>query len=365
MPLAHRKPFALVSAALALAIAVGCGTLGAPLGSALAPKGITAKSESGISIFVEPEAGAQPIVDLMASAKASIDLEMYMMSNDTLINGLIAAAKRGVKVRVMLEPNPFNPSNPNSPLPINKLTLAKLKGTGIQVAWSDPAFKFTHAKTMVVDRAVALIMTLNFTDSGTGKNREFGVIDTDPIDVRDMNRIFEADWSHVTYVPKSKRLVVSPTNAQPRLRALIAGAKKSLIIDDEILYDVSTMELLGAKVKEGVDVKVLMGDPTSIPGNKNAADKMKAMGISVHYIETPVVHAKMIVADDSRGYIGSVNLTSTSLLANREVGIILEEPSQIGVLTGTFQKDWAASKDFPPGDGGPITLNPPGEGDRG
>lgn len=373
---ARRNPL-LILGLSALLAAAGCGlgtkaapTIGGPSALALqaAAKGrfVTAQ---GISLFVEPEAGLEPVTSAIDGAKTQIDLQMYLLSNDAIVEALIRAAGRGVKVRVMLEPNPFNPQNPAEPLPINQKTALKLRGTGVLLAWSDPAFRFTHSKLMIIDRAAAYIMTLNFSKSGTTKNREFAAIDTDPADVRDLNRLFDADWGHLAYVPRARRLVVSPANAKEKLTNLIAGARKSLTIYDEILYDTNTQDLLGAKAKEGVAVKVLMGDPATVPDNAIAAERMKRMGVAVRYVDLPVVHAKMIVADDARAYIGSVNLTTNSLLKNREVGILLDDPAHLGVLNGTFGGDWAKSQEFKP----PVLVNgvlpvlapPPAEGDRG
>jgi phosphatidylserine/phosphatidylglycerophosphate/cardiolipin synthase-like enzyme len=355
----------------ALLLAAGCGISAAPTATARQAT-LSAQHRAGfvtaqgISLFVEPEAGAGPILDAINGAKTHIDLEVYMLSNDEVVNALIAAAKRGVKVRVMLEPNPYNPANPNSPLPINRTTAAKLAGTGVQVAWSDPQFRFTHSKTMVIDRTAGYVMTLNLTRSGTSRNREFAAIVTDEAELRDLNRLFQADWDHVPFTPRSKRMVVSPANAHQRLTDLISGAKKSLTIYDEILYDEPTQDLLGAKARAGVDVRVLMGDPVTMPGNSVAAARLKSLGVKARYITAPVVHAKMITADDATSYIGSVNLTSTSLLKNREVGILLSDGAHIGTLNGTFSMDWAVSQDFaPPAPGLKLPDFIPGDSDRG
>lgn len=379
---ARRSPLLalLLSAMVATAFPLGgCGqgTRGTPglpptasgtLSAQTAPVGrfVTAR---GVSLFVEPEAGLEPIVSAIDGARSSIDLQMYILSSEAIMDALIRAARRGIQVRVMLEPNPYNPENPAEPLPVNQKTALALRGTGVRVAWSDPAFRFTHSKLMIVDRAAAFVMTLNFSKSATSKNREFAAIDSDPGDVRDLCRLFEADWSHVPFVPRSTRLVISPANAKEKLTALIAGARRSLAIYDEILYDTSTQDLLGAKAQAGVAVQVLMGDPATVPDNAIAAARMKKMGIQVRYLQSPVVHAKTIVADGRRAYLGSVNLTTNSLLRNREIGILLDDPAHLGVLEATFGSDWARSLDFKPpllpSGTWPILPAPPAEGDRG
>jgi len=48
------------------------------------------------------------------------------------------------------------------------------------------------------------------------------------------------------------------------------------------------------------------------------------------------LHAKMILADSSQAYIGSANMTDTSLHYNLELGILLEYPALIARLHAVF-----------------------------
>jgi phosphatidylserine/phosphatidylglycerophosphate/cardiolipin synthase-like enzyme len=44
-------------------------------------------------------------------------------------------------------------------------------------------------------------------------------------------------------------------------------------------------------------------------------------------------------------FVGSQNLTSTSLNDNREAGIVLDDASNVGRLVGVFREDWESSAD--------------------
>jgi hypothetical protein len=48
------------------------------------------------------------------------------------------------------------------------------------------------------------------------------------------------------------------------------------------------------------------------------------------------MHAKLILADDARAYVGSANLTDTSIHYNLELGLTLEDPASIAVLGRLF-----------------------------
>jgi phosphatidylserine/phosphatidylglycerophosphate/cardiolipin synthase-like enzyme len=52
------------------------------------------------------------------------------------------------------------------------------------------------------------------------------------------------------------------------------------------------------------------------------------------------MHAKMIISDDKKAYIGSINFSTQSMDKNRELGIILTQQDIIQTISTTFQKDW-------------------------
>jgi phosphatidylserine/phosphatidylglycerophosphate/cardiolipin synthase-like enzyme len=55
-------------------------------------------------LVVLPDDGIRPVLAAIAAAKKSILVKMFLFSEPRLIRALIAAHKRGVKVRVMLNP---------------------------------------------------------------------------------------------------------------------------------------------------------------------------------------------------------------------------------------------------------------------
>ena len=53
------------------------------------------------------------------------------------------------------------------------------------------------------------------------------------------------------------------------------------------------------------------------------------------------MHAKLIVADGTLGFVGSENFSATSLDENREVGLLIADTSTLATLNSTFQSDWS------------------------
>jgi hypothetical protein len=103
-----------------------------------------------------PDDSARPILDAIAAAKKSLRIKMFLFSDPALLAAVIAAQKRGVKVRVML-----NPARRGGE-PENEATRKKLQKAGVEVIDSNPAFAVTHEKSMVVDGEMAFVKSLNW-----------------------------------------------------------------------------------------------------------------------------------------------------------------------------------------------------------
>jgi phosphatidylserine/phosphatidylglycerophosphate/cardiolipin synthase-like enzyme len=179
------------------------------------------------------------------------------------------------------------------------------------------------------------------TRAAFGRNREYMAVLTDPTEVADLAAIFEADWHRVEHLPTAERLVVAPTNARDRLGELIRTAERSLDVEAEVLSDSATIRLLGEAAARGVAVRLVMS-PDEFSQAGRAA--LARAGVQVRLLSDPFMHAKMILADGRRLYVGSVNLSAASLDRNREVGVILTERPVIQLAQRTFERDWSEAR---------------------
>jgi phosphatidylserine/phosphatidylglycerophosphate/cardiolipin synthase-like enzyme len=80
-----------------------------------------------VQVFVEPDAGDRVITNAIDNAKQSVWLEMYLLTDRSVIRALEEAAHRGLDVRVMLEAHPYGSGSASS-----TGTLDRLKAAGVQ-----------------------------------------------------------------------------------------------------------------------------------------------------------------------------------------------------------------------------------------
>jgi cardiolipin synthase A/B len=52
------------------------------------------------------------------------------------------------------------------------------------------------------------------------------------------------------------------------------------------------------------------------------------------------MHAKLVLVDGQRTFVGSQNFSAVSLDANREVGIIVADAAVVAQLASIAQSDW-------------------------
>jgi cardiolipin synthase A/B len=286
-----------------------------------------------VRLIVEPLAGPAAVLDLIASARRSVWVEMYLLTDGAAIAALAARAGAGCEVRVLLDPAPYQAEA------ANQGAFAQLAAAGADVRWSTARFTYTHAKMLLVDHTTLAVLTLNLTASGLGGNREYAAVDTDPVDVAAAEALFAADQVGAPTGPPGGRLVTSPESSRDVILGLFAGARATLAVETEELADARAVEALLAARARGVAITLAW--PGATGDAPSAFQALAAAGANVRAVDAPPIHAKVVVADGRRVYLGSANLTATSLDANREVGLRLDDPALAGTVVATVAADAA------------------------
>lgn len=134
---------------------------------------------------------------LIQSARRSIRATSELLGDPYLEGQLIAAAGRGVDVRLIA---PAVPREGGS----NAASIASLRSYGIGVRVTEGqapppgALPYMHAKTMVVDGRTAYLGSIDLQTNPATRNRELGVLLRQPGIVRQLRARFEQDWAHAS-----------------------------------------------------------------------------------------------------------------------------------------------------------------------
>jgi cardiolipin synthase A/B len=296
------------------------------------------------ALIVLPDDTAKPLVDAINAAKRSLRIRMFLFTDPTLLQTVLAAKRRGVDIRVMLNPARRDGTSDND------ATRKVLMGAKIDVRDSNPEFALTHQKSMVIDDATGFVESLNWETRDLTETRDYAVVTTLELEVREMMACFEADWDHEKFQPDPKsRLIWCPNNGRARIAEFIDAAKHSLWLQNERYQDTVIVERLVRAARRGVKIHILARPPHTLKKDKliegvGGLRIMHDVGAKVHRLKGLKLHAKMILADHKRAVVGSINLAPGSFDARRELAIETDSHHVTRRLTEVAQQDWDNSK---------------------
>ena len=295
-------------------------------------------------LIVLPDDTARPLLDALAGATRAINIRMFLLTDPDMIAAVQAAQARGVKVRVMLNPQRRDGSSDNEP------ARQALLAAGVEVRDSSPAFAVTHQKSMVVDETTGFVESLNWETRDLTLTRDYAVVTTDALEVSEMLRCFEADWTQTPFSPEPKsRLIWCPDNGRARIAAFIDATRHTLWLQNERYQDTVVIERLVRACARGVKVHVMARPPHNLKKDKliegvGGLRIMRDVGAKVHRLKHLKLHGKMLLADEERAIIGSINLAPGSFDERRELAIETAAPAVIERLRTITRQDWQNSQ---------------------
>jgi cardiolipin synthase A/B len=302
-------------------------------------------SATTYSLVTEPDQGLTAIYSLIASAKKSIDMTMYELTDVTVMDTFAKAAKAGVKVRVILDQS-------GDEKKVNTPAYNYLEENKCGVHWANPAYAVTHQKTVTVDAATSVIMTLNLTPTDYKTTRDFAVITNNAADVAAIETTFNADFTNAKITPPTgENLVWSPTNASSALLGLIGGATKSMLMSQEEFGDEKLVAAVVAALKRGVAVSLVQENMSNQYSDTLTTMKTAGARIATYSSTTGrYIHAKTVLADygsaNAKLFVGSENFTTDSLADNRELGLIFSDPGCMAGVSAAITADFNGGTPF-------------------
>ena len=315
-------------------------------------------------------------LDAINSAERWIHFESYIIHDDDcgreFAAALIAAAKRGVKVRLVYDW-------------VGALSATtwmfwhRLRKAGVEVrAFNQPRLDSPfgwltrdHRKMLGVDGRVGFVTGLCVGNMWCGGDRcggadpwrDTGVAVWGPA-VADIERAFADVWAATgaplpaDEIPDAAAIAPAGTiplrviATQPstagmfRLDQLVAAAaRERLWITDAYFVGTSPyMQALIAAANDGVDVRLLMpggGSDLPIVQNMTRAGYRQLLeaGIRIFEWNGTMIHAKTAVADSKWARVGSSNLNIQSWLGNWELDVAIEDEGFARLMEDMFLHD--------------------------
>jgi len=308
---AARKALTVVAIALAVTCC-GCPTFTA------SPVPRAHAADANYQLIQEPDAGYSPIIGLISGAARSVRITMYELTDPAAVDALIDAHRRGVDTKVILDAA-FHGHDTNAE------AFHELSDAGVEVKWA-PNGVIYHQKTITVDDTTAAVGTGNLTPQYYSTSRDAWILDTNPTDVAAIAATFDTDY---TTAPSGQPppataapdLIWSPA-ARASFLQRIDQAAHSVDVTSGELKDRAVLSALDKAARRGVHCRIVLTDN---PAWAHAVAEVSAAGCSVHLFPATMtglyMHEKILLTDNTALIIGSQNLSTTSLLENRELSL--------------------------------------------
>ncbi|QLG62666.1 phospholipase D-like domain-containing protein [Halorarum salinum] len=351
------------------------------------PREAKAVGAAEATAFVLPDAPELP-VETIRGAERRLLLAGYTFGSERATSALVAAAERGVRVRVLVDDAPVGGITTRQAELFDRLVRS---GVDVRVLGGEHArFRYHHPKYAVVDDA-ALVTTENWKPAGTGgaDSRGWGVrLDSRPA-ADELASVFDHDagwrdarpWREYSdgesFTPaeaedgsypaefdpervdaRNVTVLTAPGNAEGGVVEVIDAADDRVDVVQPTVEDGPMLAATRRAAERGVEVRLLLSGAWYVnEGNAALAERLNdwadrtAVPLEVRLADPAgrygKVHAKGVVADDAV-VVGSLNWNPTSARENREVAVVLHGPEPAAYYRRVFEADWRAGTGGPP-----------------
>lgn len=334
------------------------------------------KLSEGNAVQILPDASRalDIICESIRNAKEYIFLEYYIVACDKvailITDELAAAQKRGVKVCLMYD------AHGSRLLLLNEGNFfARLKKAGLRVAGFLPSNTFfrryslnhrNHRKLLIIDGVQAFIGGTNLSGDYFGRwhkkqQRDYTFKLEGPV-CAELQKIFSRDWKfaarkklNLQAVPLENKgnaqiqLIPSgPDNKIPlyytTFLQLLATAETSVrCITPYFIPDQGLSHALMLAARRGVNVQLIL--PSKIDwmpvlwATYSYLDELLAAGVKIYQYPSVLLHAKMLIVDQSVLLVGSSNLDRRSFYINFELDFLIKEKSTLFEAEALFAKE--------------------------
>ncbi|OAN13669.1 cardiolipin synthase A [Photobacterium jeanii] len=350
--------------------------------------GIPSLVGNSLSLQDSPQKILKSIVEDIEQAQVSIHMEFYIWHPGGLADevgvALIQAAKRGVRVKVLLD-------SAGSMRFFRSHWPRLMRHAGIEVTEALAVTPFRmflrrldlrqHRKIVVIDNTIAYTGSMNMvdpkffkTDAGVGEWIDVMVRLTGPT-VTVLNSIQAWDWEVETGerdLPPLPSCTITPTSPEnDTVQVIPSGpgmpeeiihqvlllsiyqAQESIVITTP--YFVPSENLLHAlrgAAHRGISVNIIIpdkNDSTMVEwASRSFFAELLSAGVRIHRFHGGLLHTKSVVIDDNHCLIGTVNLDMRSLWLNFEVTLAVDSAEftqqlswlQQEYLKNSTQVDW-------------------------
>jgi phosphatidylserine/phosphatidylglycerophosphate/cardiolipin synthase-like enzyme len=356
----------------------------------------TATQSDRLRTGIYHNADGSPLIDLIEQSRSTLDIEIYEMDDNKVLSSIRRAIERGVRVRIVKEPDPvgagckvFESGDDVAAQSVTavgdsrncddqrRLVREVKRAGGAYVPFTKPDLCggngekncLQHGKLVIADGRYALVSTGNFNATNlcdldqqpAACDRDYSYLSNDRDVVDTLEAVIENDLKGEAYdvagviKPGAERKVsIGPVSLR-QLVSFLRSAKKSIRLENQYLKEPTINATLVEAAKHGIRVEITLasacsfGRPRDTEARKltNIFTQFDEAGISTRMFtknikingENGYLHAKAIIIDGVRAWVGSVNGSQQATSLNREFGLFFYDSEDIQALGRIMDAD--------------------------
>jgi len=337
--------------------------------------GVPATEGNGVEVLRNGDEIFPAMFDAIESATHTVDFLTFVYwrgrVGTDLAKLLVARARAGVRVRVLLDALGARPIDPD--------LVARMERAGVQVSWFRPPRRFrpweinhrTHRKVLIVDEAVGFTGGVGISDNWLGNARgpnewrdtHFRI--TGPA-VDGLRSAFLDNWAETQPVLFEDGVDRFPEQPQPGTAVVqcIRGASETGWSDVATLYrtllqlaerevrittayfvpDADLAQRMCDAADRGVAIRLLLPGPEADKRFVQLAGEADYQvlldhGIDIWNFQPSMLHAKVMTVDGLLANVGSANLNARSVTWDEEINLVALDAYLVQQLDAQFDDD--------------------------
>jgi cardiolipin synthase len=336
-------------------------------------------SGNRVDVLIDGNAMYECLGAAIDAARHHVHAQYYLIRNDAtgrwFRERLVAAAKRGVTVRLLLDGFGCFALGAAWRRPLLEAGARVAEFLPMRSVLLQPVNLRNHRKIVVIDGQTAFTGGFNVGDEyrgqmpGVGGWRDVHIRIEGPA-AAELQRVFFQDWAFATsepiepseYFPKEQTIrgdatiAIVPSGPDTRTEAIhrlffgaIVGAEREVLVTTP--YFVPTESLMVAMelaAMRGVDLKLLLparsNHRVTFHAGRSFYAQLLDAGVDLLEYLPGIVHAKTLVADRRVALVGSANMDLRSFRLNFELHALVHDATTATTLRDAFHEEAADSR---------------------
>jgi cardiolipin synthase len=335
---------------------------------------LKATAGNRVQVLVDGNTAYDALGAAIDGARHHVHAQYYLIRNDAtgawFRDRLVAAAKRGVTVRLLLDGYGCFGLSRGWRRPLREAGARLAEFLPMRSMLLQPVNLRNHRKIVVVDGEIAHTGGFNIGDEyrggvmrGVGGWRDVHLCIEGPA-AAELQRVFFQDWAFATgepidpntYFPREfpargdATVAIVPSGPDTRNEAIhrlffgaIVGAQHEVLVTTP--YFVPTESLLVAMelaAMRGVEVKLVLPGRSNhlvtFHAGRSFYDQLLDAGVELREYRRGIVHAKTLVVDGRVALVGSANMDLRSFRLNFEVHALVHDHTTAAKLQESFDE---------------------------